>query len=110
MSLAKLLDLLWGTTQPAIQWVPLALSAEVKRPGFDANHSPSFSARVKKKWSCISTPHVYLNGVYSDNFSFLPHYDFLLRSGDRTVSLRRVRIQRKHILILRLFARLLPIA
>lgn len=109
MSSAKLLDLLWGTAKPAIQWVPLALAAEVRRPGHDANHSPSFSARVKKNWSCISTPHVYLSGVYSDKFSFSPHYDFLLRSGDRTVSLRRVRIQRKYILILRLFARLLPI-
>jgi hypothetical protein len=51
----------------------VALSAEVERPELDANHSPSFKVRVKKKWSCISTPHVYLNGVYSDNFSFFYH-------------------------------------
>ena len=77
VSSAKRVDRLWGTTQPAIQWVPVALSVEVNRPGLDANHSASFSASVKKMWSCISTPRVYPNGVYSDYFSFLPQYDFL---------------------------------
>jgi hypothetical protein len=34
--------------QPPIQWVPGALSLEVKRPGREADHSPSTSAEVKK--------------------------------------------------------------
>ena len=85
VSSAKRLDRLWVTTKPAIRWVPLAFAAEVNRPGLDANYSSSSSARVKKKWSCFSTPHVYLNGVYSDKFSFLPQYDFILCSGDRAV-------------------------
>jgi hypothetical protein len=37
-----------GSTQPPIQWVPTALSPEVKRPGREADHSPPTSAEVKK--------------------------------------------------------------
>jgi len=32
-----------GPTQPPIQWVPWALSLEVKRPGCEADYSPSAS-------------------------------------------------------------------
>jgi hypothetical protein len=37
-----------GPTQPPIQWVPGALSLEVKRPGREADHSPPSSAEVKE--------------------------------------------------------------
>jgi hypothetical protein len=37
-----------GPTQPPIQWVPGALSLEVKRPGRESDHSPPSSAEVKK--------------------------------------------------------------
>jgi hypothetical protein len=37
-----------GSTQPLIQWIPGALSSEIKRPGLEADHSLSTSARVKK--------------------------------------------------------------
>jgi hypothetical protein len=37
-----------GPTQPPIQWVPGALSLEVKWPGCEADHSPSSSAEVKE--------------------------------------------------------------
>jgi hypothetical protein len=37
-----------GSTQPPVQWVPGALSPEVKRPGREADHSPRTSAEVKK--------------------------------------------------------------
>jgi hypothetical protein len=36
-----------GPTKPPIQWVPGALSLEVKRPGREVDHSPS-SAEVKE--------------------------------------------------------------
>jgi hypothetical protein len=36
-----------GSTQPPIQWVPVALSPGVKRPGREADHSPPTSAEVK---------------------------------------------------------------
>jgi hypothetical protein len=39
-----------GYTQPPIQWVHVALSPEVKRPGREADHSPPSSAEVKKMW------------------------------------------------------------
>jgi hypothetical protein len=37
-----------GPTQPPIQWVPGALSLEVKQPGREADHSPPSSAEVKE--------------------------------------------------------------
>jgi hypothetical protein len=37
-----------GPTQPPIQWVPGALSLEVKRPGREADHSPPCTAKVKE--------------------------------------------------------------
>jgi hypothetical protein len=45
-----------GSTQPAIQWVPGALSPGVKRPGREADHSPSACAEVNKMWIYTSTP------------------------------------------------------
>jgi hypothetical protein len=44
-----------GPTQPLIQWVPGALSLEVKRPVREADHSPPSSAEVKNAWSYTST-------------------------------------------------------
>jgi hypothetical protein len=49
------------STKPAIQWVPGALSLGVKRPGREADHSPSSSAEVSKMWLCTSTsPHAFM--------------------------------------------------
>jgi hypothetical protein len=45
-----------GPNQPPIQWVPGALSLEVKRQGREADHSPPYSAEVKNVWSYNSTP------------------------------------------------------
>jgi hypothetical protein len=45
-----------GPTQPAIQWVPEALSLEVKRPVLEADHSPPSSAEVNNAWSYTYTP------------------------------------------------------
>jgi hypothetical protein len=38
-----------GPTQPPIQWVPGDLSLGVKRPGHEADNSPSSSAEVKER-------------------------------------------------------------
>jgi hypothetical protein len=45
-----------GPTQPPIQWVPGALSLEVKQPGREADHSPPSSAKVKNAWSYTPLP------------------------------------------------------
>jgi hypothetical protein len=45
-----------GPTQPHVQWVPEALSLEVKRPGRGADYSPKSSAEIKNAWSYTSTP------------------------------------------------------
>jgi hypothetical protein len=45
-----------GPTQPPIQYVPGALSPEIKRPGLEADHSPLTSAEVMKMWIYTSTP------------------------------------------------------
>jgi hypothetical protein len=39
--------MLLGSTQPPIQWVPVALSLGVKRPRREADHSRPSSAEVK---------------------------------------------------------------
>jgi hypothetical protein len=39
-----------GSTQPPTQWVPGALSPEIKRQGREAEYSPSTSVKVKKMW------------------------------------------------------------
>jgi hypothetical protein len=43
-------------TQPPIQWVPVALSLGVKRPGREADHSFPCTAEVKDAWSYNFTP------------------------------------------------------
>jgi hypothetical protein len=43
-------------TQPPIQWTAGALSAGVKRPRREADHSPSPSAEFKNAWRYKSTP------------------------------------------------------
>jgi hypothetical protein len=65
-----------GPTQPSIQWVPGALSLEVKWPRREADHSPPSSAEVKNAWSYTSTPqNVFMAWClvkHRDNFTFLP--------------------------------------
>jgi hypothetical protein len=51
------------STQPPIQWVPGSLSAVVKRPGREADHSPPASSEVKKMWIYISNLPIRLYGV-----------------------------------------------
>jgi len=52
-----------GPTQLPTQWVPRALSLEVKRPGSEADYSPSSSAEVKNAWNYTYTPQIRLHGV-----------------------------------------------
>jgi hypothetical protein len=42
---------------------------EIKRPGYDVEHSPPSNAEVKNKWTYASTP---LHGVDRDNFYYTP--------------------------------------
>jgi hypothetical protein len=37
-----------GPTQPPIQWIQWALSLGIKRPGSEADHSPTSSVEVKE--------------------------------------------------------------
>jgi hypothetical protein len=51
-----------GSTKPPIQWIPGALSLEVKWLGHEVDHSPPSSAEVKKNaWSYTSTPLIHLH-------------------------------------------------
>jgi hypothetical protein len=47
-----------GPTQPPIQWVPGALSQEVKQPGHEADHTLPSSTKVNNMWRYTSTPHM----------------------------------------------------
>jgi hypothetical protein len=51
-----------GPTQPPIQWVPLAVSPQVKRPGREADHSPPSCAAVKSACQYLHSP-IRLRGV-----------------------------------------------
>jgi len=44
------------STQPTIQWILATLSPGAKWLGHKADHPPSSSAKVKKAWSCNSSP------------------------------------------------------
>jgi hypothetical protein len=60
-----------GPTQPPIQWVPGALSPEVKRQGREADHSPQTTAEVKKMW-------LYTSILYTSSWRgayFIKHRD-----------------------------------
>jgi hypothetical protein len=78
-----------GRIQPPFHWVPGAVTPELKRPGREADHSPTPNAEVKNAWSYTATPPIRLHGVvfnrardsvfialclvtYMDNFAFLP--------------------------------------
>ena len=43
---------------------------EVKQPGCKVNHSPPFSAEIKKEWSYTCSSPVSLHGVTRENFTF----------------------------------------
>jgi len=45
-----------GAHPASNQWIPGALSPGVKRPGREADHSPSSSAEMKNAWRYTSTP------------------------------------------------------
>jgi hypothetical protein len=54
-----------GSTQTPIQWVPGALSLEVKRPGREGDHSLRSNAQVKNTWSYTSTPPYTITAWFS---------------------------------------------
>jgi hypothetical protein len=57
-----------GHTQLPIQWVPVALSPGVNRPGREADHSPPTSAEIKKTLIYMSTP-IRLHGIVLNHLS-----------------------------------------
>jgi hypothetical protein len=64
-----------GPTKPPIQWVPGALSLEVKQPGHEADHSPPSSAKVKELMELylhsLNTPSWHGAQLkHRDNFTF----------------------------------------
>jgi hypothetical protein len=73
-----------GPTHSTVQWVPMALSLGVKKPGHEADHSPPSSAKVKNAWSYTSTPQVYLHGLVLKHRTTLPVI-FLPLSGNRFI-------------------------
>jgi hypothetical protein len=71
-----------GPTQPPIQWVTGGLFLGVKRPGCEADHSPSSSSEVKNAWRYTSTPQFIFMAwcllKHRDNFALrLPYCEYL---------------------------------
>jgi hypothetical protein len=73
-------------TQPPIQWVPVALSLGVKRPGRADDNSPPSSAEVKNAWSYTSTPlYVFMAWClvkHRDNFTFAVSFKIIPLNAD----------------------------
>ena len=63
---------------PCIQWTPAAYSPRVKRPGHEADLSPSSRVEVKNDWNYTPTPPVCLRGVYRDSATFHVHERIVL--------------------------------
>ena len=55
-------------TQPLIEY--RRSFPTVRRPGFEAEHSPPYSAEIKNEWSSVSTYSVGLHGSDRDTFTF----------------------------------------
>jgi hypothetical protein len=77
-------------TQPPIQWVPAANTPGIKRPGREADHSPSSSADVQSTWSYTSTPpYVFMEGYlvkHRDNFTFNLHCALVLTCSTELIA------------------------
>jgi len=59
----------WSPTQPPSQWVPKALSPQVKWLGHAGDHIPQSSAQVTSEWNYISTPPICLHATYRGIFT-----------------------------------------
>jgi len=70
-------------THPPIQWIPGAISLGIKRPGREADHSPTSSAEDKNAWSYTSTPYYVFTAwclvKHRDNFTF--SFNFTIRNA-----------------------------
>jgi hypothetical protein len=49
-----------GPTQPAIKWMPMAISLSLHRPGRETDHSHPSSAEVKNGGAVPSLPYMSL--------------------------------------------------
>jgi hypothetical protein len=54
-----------------IQWVPAVLSAWVKPPECEGDHSLPCTAEVKHEWSCASLPPICLHHVDGEDFTLV---------------------------------------
>jgi len=66
---SKLSKLVLEPTQPTIQGVPVFF-LRGKMAGYEVDHSPPSSAKVKNEWSYTSTPLICHHGVDREIFTF----------------------------------------
>lgn len=75
-------------TKPPIQWVPESLSARVKLPGSEADHSPISSAEITNAWSITATPQHSFMACTGTNFSWSWDYRLEWSPNKLCVSIR----------------------
>jgi len=68
-------------TQPAVDWVPVSLTVDLKWLGCEADDLHPYSAKIKKVWSQTSPPHTHL-WYERDNFTLPQIKNGIKRQGD----------------------------
>jgi len=66
-------------TLPPITWVPVNISAAVKVPGCQVDHSPPSSAKDKNGWSYTSTFPIRFHSVDIDNNIYIYIYIYKVK-------------------------------
>jgi hypothetical protein len=82
-----------GPTQPPIQWVPGALSPEIKRPVLETDHSPSSSAEAKNGGAIPPPFMACLLIKHRDNFIFTLPYKLYRKECPILCNLHVVELQ-----------------
>jgi hypothetical protein len=79
-------------TQPSIQWVPGALSQEVKRPGHENDYSPPLSAEVRNGGATSPLPTYIFMAWSLINYAHRQHC-FFFTSNISAVTLRILNVE-----------------
>ena len=76
-----------GTTQPSAQCVPEVSAPGIKRPRYEADHSPPSRAEIKNGWSSISCPPICIHDMHKDKFIFTLSLLYIEKPATKIINL-----------------------